>query len=137
MRYLSLIGFALCAIGVGACDERPLPRIGLLNPSSDTTRTGNPTTGPLNVIPNRVQLPIGATYQLATDAPFSLESRVQWRSLNPSIAAVSPSGVVQALAAGSATIIARYSFDTTTSATAVVVVSAPTTGSIGATAGTP
>jgi hypothetical protein len=136
MRTLSLIGFALCALMVGACDYRATPRFGGLAPASDTA--GSITTTPLSVIPNRVQLAIGSSFQLTTDAPFGFETRVQWRSLQPSIAAVTPSGVVTALAAGTATVTARYSFDTTTVAIATVSVIGPNTTSItGAATGSP
>ena len=128
MRRLSLIGFGLCALAISACDFRTTPRLGALDPTTgDTGSTPGSTT--LRVIPNRVQLAIGASYQLVTDAPFGLESRVQWRSLNPATAAVTPGGVVTGVAVGTATIVARYSFDTTASATATVVVFGPNIGS--------
>jgi uncharacterized protein YjdB len=135
MRRLSLIGFGLCALALSACDYRTTPRIAVLGPAADTVSTPGGTT--LTVIPNRVQLAIGSSYQLATDAPFGLESRVQWRSLNPGIAAVTPGGVVTGVAAGTATIRARYSFDTTAAATATVVVFGPSVGSITSGTGSP
>jgi hypothetical protein len=99
-----------------------------MDPAGGDTGTTSPSTGRLAVIPNRVQLAIGSSYQLTTNAPFGSESRVQWRSLNPGIAAVTPGGVVTALGAGTASIMARYSFDTTITALATVTVVGPNLG---------
>ena len=137
MRPLSLICFAAGALALGACDYRATPRFGALAPAIDTTGA-TPGTARLTIIPTRVQLAIGASFQLATDAPFSLESRVQWRSSNPSIAAVTPGGVLTGRATGTTTVIARYAFDTTNVATTTVVVTGPAIGSItGGTTGVP
>jgi uncharacterized protein YjdB len=118
----------VCVVSRSSVSGSALSPLGALDPTTgDTGSTPGSTT--LRVIPNRVQLAIGASYQLVTDAPFGLESRVQWRSLNPATAAVTPGGVVTGVAVGTATIVARYSFDTTASATATVVVFGPNIGS--------
>ena len=137
MRSLSFICFAVAALAVGACDYRATPRFGFVAPGGDTTGTSS-STARLNIIPTRVQLAIGSSFQLVTDAPFGLEGRVQWRSSNPSIAAVTPGGVVTGIAIGTTTVTARYAFDTTNVASTTVVVNGPATGSItGGTTGTP
>jgi hypothetical protein len=127
MRRVSFIGLALCALAIAACDYRTTPRLGVLEPVGDTGTT-NPSTARLTIIPNRVQLAIGSSFQLTTDAPFNLESRVQWRSLQPGIVAVTPGGVVTAIGAGTASVMARYSFDTTITALATVTVVGPNLG---------
>lgn len=123
---------------LAACDQAAAPRIaglGGAGTASDTA-TNNNTTQPLLVNPSQLQLGIGATFQLTTNAPVSLQSQVQWNSLQSTIATVSASGLVSAVAPGTATIVARYSFDTTRVATATIhVVGTPTTdgGTIGST----
>jgi hypothetical protein len=123
MRHISLIGFALCALVVAACDDRPLPRIGLVEPVDST----GSTTGTLTIIPNRVDMIVGGAFQFRTNAPIQVQNDIQWISSQPEVASTSPSGLVRALRVGTTTIIARYSFDTTTFGSAVVVVN-PGTG---------
>jgi uncharacterized protein YjdB len=118
MRHSSLIGFALCALVIAACDERPLPRIGIVEPGTG----GVPSATTLSIIPSTAQIVVGMTVQFTTNAPFELQSSVQWASLQPEIAATTPTGLVQGLRVGTATIVARYSFDTTIFGSAVVVV---------------
>lgn len=125
MRRFSFIAFALCALVVGACDDRPLPRIGIVAPG-DTTGSF-PSTGTLTIIPNRVAILVGGTVQFRTNAPFEFQNSIQWSSLQPEIAATTPTGLVQGIRVGTATIVARYSFDTTTFGSAIVVVN-PGTG---------
>ena len=84
---------------------------------------GNTTKGSsLAISPNQVQLLVHATAQLTTNAPANLQSQVQWSSQPTTIASISPSGLVTALAPGTATVTARYASDTTNVATATVVV---------------
>jgi hypothetical protein len=125
MRHFSLVAIAVCAIAVAACDQRPLPRLGLIVGPGDSTGI---TPGPLSIIPSRAEIVVGMTVQFRTNAPIEVVGQVQWISLQPDIAATTPSGLVQGLRVGTATIVARYSFDTTTFGTAVVVVN-PGTGS--------
>ena len=125
MRHLSLFGIALWALVVGACDQRPLPRIGIIVGPGDSTGI---TPGPLAVIPSRAEIVVGMTIQFRTNAPVELLGQVQWASIQPEIAATTPTGLVQGLRVGTATIVARYSFDTTVFGTAVLVVN-PGTGS--------
>jgi hypothetical protein len=125
MRHFSLLAIAACAIAVAACDQRPLPRIGIIVEPGDSTGI---TPGPLSVIPSSAQIVVGMTVQFRTNAPVELLGQIQWISRQPDIAATTPDGLVQGLRVGTATIVARYSFDTTTFGTAVVVVN-PGTGS--------
>src|SRR5262245_1062105 len=125
MRHFSLIGIAVCALAVAACDQRPLPRLGIIVEPGDSTGI---TPGPLSVIPSSAQIVVGMTVQFRTNAPIELVGQVQWISLQPDIAPTTPNGLVQGIRVGTATIVARYSFDTTTFGTAVVVVN-PGTGS--------
>ena len=122
MRKLSLIGFVLCTVAVAACDERSIARFA----GTETVTGGSPTTpglpSTIRILPNQVQMAIGTSVLLSTDAPLGFESRVQWRSSQPAVAAVTPGGLVTGLAPGTATIVARYSFDTTVAAAATVVV---------------
>jgi hypothetical protein len=122
MRTLSLIGLVVCSVAVAACDERTIARFAGSEPANggSTTNPGSPST--LRILPNQVQMAIGTSVLLSTDAPLGFESRVRWSSLQPAVAAVTPGGLVTALAPGTATIVARYSFDTTIAATATIVV---------------
>jgi uncharacterized protein YjdB len=119
---LALAFIAACALG--ACGEAATPVIAGLG---DGSTTSGSSTSTLAISPNAVQLTVGAVQQLNTNAPASLQNQVQWNSLQTTIATISPSGLVTALAAGTATITARYSSDTTNVATATVVVTALTT----------
>jgi hypothetical protein len=125
MRHFSLIGIALCALAVAACDQRPLPRIGIIVAPGDSSGI---TPGPLSVIPSRAEIVVGGTVQFRTNAPIEIVGQVQWISLQPEIAPTTPTGLVQGIRVGTATIVARYAFDTTTFGTAVIVVN-PGTGS--------
>ena len=82
---------------------------------------------------------MGSSIQLNTNAPLSLQNQVQWSSLKSTVATVTPSGLVTGVAVGTATITARYVFDTTRVATAVVDVTGTTVtnpGTGGTTGGT-
>jgi hypothetical protein len=84
---------------------------------------GSATT--LKVFPSSIQLPVGTTAQLSTNAPFTLLNQVQWVALQPTIASVTTSGTVGTLSPGVATIVARYAFDTTQFATSTITVLGP------------
>ncbi len=111
------------AAALGACGEASSPIIAGLGGGTTTSGTN---TSALTISPNAVQLTVGGTQQLNTNAPTSLQSQVQWNSLQTTIATISPSGLVTGVAAGPATVTARYSSDTTNVATATVVVTALT-----------
>ncbi len=117
MRYrIGFIGFAIAA--VAGCDRLTAPVVASAGGSTGQTSANTSTS--LAVVPNQVQLAVGATVQLTTTAPANQQAQVQWSSLNPSIAAVSATGLVTALAPGAAVIRARYAFDTTRTATATI-----------------
>lgn len=131
-----LIALSIAAAALTACDQAAAPRIAGLGGAGAVSGggTSNNTTQPLIVNPGRLQLAVGATFQLTTNAPATLQNQVQWNSLQSTIATISASGLVTAVAPGTATIVARYAFDTTRVATATIdVVGATTTG--GATTG--
>lgn len=115
-----LMALSSAAAVLAACDQAGAPRIAGLGGTAASS--GSDTTGasPLVVSPGQVQLPVGTTFQLSTNAPASLQNQLQWVSLQPSIAGVSTSGLVSALSPGTATIVARYAFDTTRVATATI-----------------
>ncbi len=126
------------AAAILACDQGAAPQLAGLGGTGAISRggTSNDTIQPLIVNPGQLQLALGATFQLTTNAPASLQNQVQWNSLESTIATVSASGLVSAVAPGTATIVARYSFDTTRAATATInVVGTPNTGDRAASAG--
>lgn len=121
--------FVVAAVAVvTACDEAASPGIGRLAGPGDTTRVDTGAAAQLIVSPSFVQVAAASTVQLSTNAPASLVSQVRWASLQPTVATVSQTGLVTALTPGTASITARYSFDTTNVAGATVVVTGVTTG---------
>jgi uncharacterized protein YjdB len=134
---ISFIVMATTAALLAACQESTSPIIaGLGGGVTEPTSNNAGSTAPLAISPNRVQLLVGGTVQLNTNAPVSLQNQIQWSSLRSTVAAVSPSGLVTGVAVGTATITARYLFDTTRVATAVVdvtgtVTNPPTGGTTG------
>lgn len=110
---------ALCI----ACDTASSPGIGrLLGPDTLTQDTTTSSTTQLVVTPSFVQVAVASTIQLSTNAPGTLASQVRWTSLQSTIASVTQTGRVTTLTAGTATIVARYVFDTTNVASATIVV---------------
>lgn len=121
-RLLSFALAASAAFSILACDTASSPGIGrLLGPGSLTQDTTS-STAQLVVTPSFVQLAVASTVQLSTNAPSSLTSQVRWTSLQSTIASVSQTGRVTTLTAGTATIVARYAFDSTNVASATIVV---------------
>jgi hypothetical protein len=76
----------------------------------------------LVVSPSAIALTTGSTFQLSASAPTTLQNLLQWSSVNPTVATVSPAGVVLASSAGSTAVSVRYSDDTTNVGTATVTV---------------
>jgi uncharacterized protein YjdB len=117
MRRFILFGIACCLVlAATGCDQATSPRL------ANLLRGTVGQTGSLQVLPNHVQVVTGQTFQLQTNAPLSLANQVQWASSQPAIAAVNTSGVVTGLFPGTATITARFAFDTTQAASATVTV---------------
>jgi uncharacterized protein YjdB len=114
---------ALAALAV-ACEADGSRRIAGLPPVAGTVGTTS-SRAALTLSPDRVQLAVGGTTQLSTNAPATLANDVQWVSLQSSIATVNQSGLVTALGAGTAVIRARYASDTTNQATATIEVTPP------------
>ena len=141
MRLHALIALMIVAAAVTACDQATAPQVAGLGGTGAVSGGGtttNNTSAPLLVNPASLQLGVGATFQLGTNAPVSLQNQVQWTSLQSTVATVSASGLVSAVAPGTATIVARYAFDTTRAATATINVVGTTTtggGTTGATGG--
>jgi len=86
-------------------------------------------------MPVSVQLRLNGVFQFSTNAPLTLQNRVEWSSLASDIVTVSPTGLVNAVGLGTAIITARYSFDTTRVAKATVIVNGPNTGTGGMSSG--
>ena len=118
---------ASATILLAACEQSTSPSIAGLGGAFTTPPSGKAgSTAPLVILPGRAQLIVGGSIQLNTNAPLSLQNQVQWSSLRSTVATVSPSGLVTGVAVGTATITARYVFDTTRVATAVVDVTGTT-----------
>lgn len=113
----------LLAAGVllAGCDQLSTPILASSAPG------GNGASTRLAITPAQAQLVVGATLQLTTNASAALQPQVQWQSFQPAIAAVNASGVVTAIAAGTAVVEARFAFDTTQAATTAITVIGPTT----------
>jgi uncharacterized protein YjdB len=125
-----LIIVAAAAVFVAGCEKAIAPTVaGLGGTTANPPGNVSSSTAPLVISPATAQLRVGATFQFTTNAPTSLQSQVQWGSLESTVATVSPSGLVTAAAVGAATITARYAFDSARVATATVTVTGATTTS--------
>ena len=94
--------------------------------SASITVTTSPTVRSVSVTPGTSQVQVGQTVQLVPNVVVSggAGTGVTFRSNNPTIASVNSSGLVTALASGTASITVTSSVDATKSATATVSVSA-------------
>jgi len=121
MRVKTLLAGALVVVitVVAGCNVAEPPTIaGLFGPASI-----NGLNAPqLIVSPQDISMVIGQEAQISTNAPDSLLSQLIWTSRNPTIVSVSQTGVVRALATGSASIVVQYSFEPLNSASATIVV---------------
>ena len=123
MHMRSILALASVLV-IGACDSNH-QLAGLNGPGGGGgTNPPFPVT-PLLVSPAAVQLPIGTTVQLTTNALPENQSQLQWTSFNTTIATVSQIGLVRGVGAGITTIVVRYAFDTTNVATATINVGPP------------
>lgn len=87
-----------------------------------------PTVSSVTVAPTSVTLDPNDTQQLTATVnvtPSTADKSVSWASSNPSVATVSTSGLVTAVAQGTATITATSTLDNTKSGSCVVTVNAP------------
>jgi len=122
MRIHPVVTLSLAAVALVACDTAFPPTVAVIH-STPTVIVGS--TIVLVISPNRIQIPIGSTAQLSTNAPQVVIADVVWSSSQPSIVAVAQDGTVLGLAFGSSIITARLASDPTIVATAIVDV-APT-----------
>lgn len=127
MRRIPIVLAAFAVAAIAACETATSPHVAGLG--TGTTRASSTA---LTIAPQTATVIVGGQTQLTTNASLSLENQVQWRSSQPSVAAVSPAGLVTGITPGTAQITARYSFDTNTVATATVsVTGAAGTGTTG------
>ena len=113
---------ALAAVGLTAgCDSSVAPAVAAIGRTSAVNGRAA-----LIISPGTLTLAAGSTYQLNSNAPTALQNQLQWSSLEPTVASVSPSGSVIGWTAGSATITVRYSDDTVNVGTATITVTGST-----------
>jgi len=118
MRIKLLLAGAVVAVVAGCNVAEPPTIAGLFGPSSI-----NGLRAPqLVVSPTDIAMVVGQEAQISTNAPDSLLSQLIWTSRNPTIVSVSQTGIVRALATGSASIVVQYSFEPLNSASATIVV---------------
>jgi uncharacterized protein YjdB len=114
MQLSSFFRIAATALLVTACDGSPNPLIAGIG--------GATAGGSIAVSPNQATVTTGGTIQLSTNVAAADANSIEWSSSASTIAAVSPSGLVTGIAAGSATIVARLATDTTQSGSATITV---------------
>jgi uncharacterized protein YjdB len=123
MRRFPIILVAVAAVMIAAACETDLtPTIAHIGVA---TNVGTSPRESLSVSPSLVQLSVGQSAQLFTNAPDTLRKQLVWTSQIPTIAAVSQSGLVTAGTPGTTIVTVRYSFDTTNTASATVQVFGP------------
>src|SRR5262245_7092398 len=119
MRIHPVFSLLLGAAAITACEANGLPTIAGLS-------VGAPTRAivALTVIPNQAIIRVGQSLQLTTNAAYTLvlQRQIEWVSLNPFVASVTPTGLVTGAALGTATIRARFLFDTTNVGVASITV---------------
>lgn len=120
MRLHTSIPLILGAAALLACDQSGAFTLAGLG----TTAAGNAA---LVISPNKVTLSVGGAAQLSTNAPLNLQTQVQWSSLESTIVTVSPSGLINAVGPGTATVTARFATDTTNVGSATITVTGTTT----------
>lgn len=121
MRCIPIVLAAAVTAAIAACDSTAATHI-----AGVATGTSTSAATALAISPSTAAMQVGAQQQLTTNAPLNLQSQVQWRSSQPTVAAVSPTGLVTAVGVGTTQITARFSFDTATVATAAIAVTAAT-----------
>ena len=118
MRIKLLLAGTIIAVVAGCNLAEPPTIAGIFGPSSI-----NGLNAPqLVVSPQAISMQLGQEAQISTNAPDSLLNQLIWTSRNPTIVAVSQTGVVRALAVGSASVVVQYSFEPLNSASATIVV---------------
>ena len=118
MRH-KLFVFGFCAVAAAACDMSPNPRFAAAGPTPPTLGGGGGQNA-LVVQPAQVEIFVGATFQLTTNAHGAA---LFWNTSNSSIARVSSSGLVSGVNAGIAIITATSAADPSQTASSTVIVS--------------
>ena len=124
MRRHPIIILALAAVAaVAACETDLTPTIAHIG---GLAAVGTfPAESTLVVRPALVQIAVGGSAQLFTNAPDSLRQQLVWVSQLPTIATVNQNGLVTAGTPGTTIVTVHYSFDTLNVAAATVQVSGP------------
>jgi hypothetical protein len=137
-----LIVIALGAAVLAGCEQSTSPMVAGIGPATfipPGNIAGN--VAPLFISPSSIQLLVGGVFQFTTNAPLTLRNQVEWGTLESNVVTISPTGLVNAVGLGTATITARYSFDTLRVAVATVFVNGTTpkagTGGITGASGVP
>jgi uncharacterized protein YjdB len=81
----------------------------------------------VSIDPTSAQLVVGGTLQFAATVTNTTNTSVVWRSRNPSVATISPTGLLTAVAAGIAEVEVVAAADTLKRATAIITVVPPAT----------
>jgi uncharacterized protein YjdB len=102
---------------LSACDTSASPTVAGIG--GGTSINGRQ---PLIVTPSSITLAAGSSFQLATNAPPGLQPLLQWASLDETVVTVSPSGMIEGVGAGTATITVNYSDDTANVGTSIITV---------------
>lgn len=136
MRRTLLVLATLAAAALAACDQAAFPTVAGLGGgtgsqgtgtgggsgtggSQSGTGTGGGSVVTLTITPPTATIVAGTSIQLITNV---FDDQVRWESLNPTVAGVSPSGMVVGLTAGVAPIRVVLLADTTRQAQAVITV---------------
>ena len=120
-------------IPAGANGFRVVRRAGTSTQVNSITLTlgggsSTPTVSSITVSPTSKTLDINETQQLTATVsvtPSTADNSVTWSTSNGNVATVSPTGLVTAVAQGTATITATSNLDNTKSATCAITVNAP------------
>jgi uncharacterized protein YjdB len=115
MRKQRAFVLALALASLIGCDGGNMGTLAGLGATGTTSESAA-----LTVLPTDVQITIGSTTQLSTNAGTS--SSLQWNSSNNNVATVSSTGLVTGRSVGTATITVRFAADTTNAATSTISV---------------
>ena len=118
MRNQRTFILALAIAALIGCDSRGVATVAGLGGNGNGN--GGNATSALTVLPTGVQITVGSTIQLSTNAGNS--SALQWSSSNNTVATVSGTGLVTGISVGTAAITVRLTTDTTNVATSNVSV---------------
>ncbi len=133
MRRTLLILAAAAVSALTACEQAVFPTVAGLGGGSSSsgtgtgtgtgggTNTGGSTATTLTITPNAATITVGGNIQLITNV---FNDQVRWESMSPTVAGVSPSGLVVGLSAGTAPIRVVLLADTTHQAFASITVTA-------------